>query len=238
MREWRDSGKRGVWLSIPTEKMQLSAPAVKLGFVPHHCEKEYVMFTHWLASEENRLPASATHQVGVGVICVKPDGKLLVVRERNGPLKGTGFYKIPTGLADLGEELGEAAVREVKEETGIDCEFVGVAAFRHAHKILFGKSDLFFMVVCKPSSYEITIQEAEIEDAKWIDLNDYLKQELMQRSPLYQEMQSVIKRVVDSSDRESQAEGKIDEASSSAFMAHGTFDLGWRPGKQTIYKLR
>ncbi len=37
---------------------------------------------------------------------------------------------------DPGEYLSEAAVREVKEETGVDTEFVAVAAFRYAIKKL------------------------------------------------------------------------------------------------------
>lgn len=36
-----------------------------------------------------------------------------------GPLKGTGVWKLPTGLLDVGEDLGAGAEREVKEETGI-----------------------------------------------------------------------------------------------------------------------
>ncbi len=36
-----------------------------------------------------------------------------------GPLQGTKIWKLPTGLLDVGEDLGEGAEREVKEETGV-----------------------------------------------------------------------------------------------------------------------
>lgn len=225
---WKSQGKRGVWLQVPVEKINLAEVAIKAGFVPHHAEKEYIMLTHWLSSEEeNHLPAPASHQVGVGVICIREDGKLLVVRERNGPLRGTGFYKIPTGRVEQGEELGDAAVRELAEETGINSQFIGVVAFRHAHKMLFGMSDLFFIVVSKPTTVDITIQESEIEDAQWLELEDYLNQDVMKNSALYQQMQEVIKMVVNN------AKSGNDF---SDVLRHGTYELGWRPGKQTIYR--
>lgn len=37
-----------------------------------------------------------------------------------GPLRGTGVWKMPTGLLDAGEDIGKGAEREVKEETGVD----------------------------------------------------------------------------------------------------------------------
>lgn len=41
-----------------------------------------------------------------------------------GPLRGTGVWKLPTGLLDCGEDLGTGAEREVQEETGIRTRWV------------------------------------------------------------------------------------------------------------------
>jgi ADP-ribose pyrophosphatase YjhB (NUDIX family) len=79
------------------------------------------MMTTWLATEENRLPPNASHQVGVGAFVFdRASGSVLVVQERHGPLRGQAIWKMPTGLVQAGEDITEAAVREVFEETGVE----------------------------------------------------------------------------------------------------------------------
>ncbi|MCZ6662175.1 MAG: NUDIX hydrolase [Actinobacteria bacterium] len=55
--------------------------------------------------------------VGVGVAIVR-DGKILLIKRRNEP--GKGLWAVPGGKVEYGETLRDAAVREVKEETGLD----------------------------------------------------------------------------------------------------------------------
>ena len=54
--------------------------------------------------------------MGVGIV-VWRDGKVLLVRRANPPKAGQ--WALPGGAQELGETLFEAAMREVKEETGI-----------------------------------------------------------------------------------------------------------------------
>ena len=79
------------------------------------------MMTLWLPeAEENKLPPGASHQVGVGAFVLdRATRRLLVVQEKSGPLRKTGVFKMPTGLVNAGEDITEAAVREVAEETGV-----------------------------------------------------------------------------------------------------------------------
>ena len=67
--------------------------------------------------------------LGVGGLVIK-DNKVLLVKER---FAISGKWKLPGGHADSGEDLGEAAVREVFEETGIRAKELGLITFRHTH---------------------------------------------------------------------------------------------------------
>jgi len=48
------------------------------------------------------------------------DSKLVLIKRRFEPFKGS--WALPGGIVKMEETLEEAVVREVKEETGIDCE--------------------------------------------------------------------------------------------------------------------
>jgi ADP-ribose pyrophosphatase YjhB (NUDIX family) len=181
---WKSKKRRGIWLKVPIEQSELIAPAVAAGFTFHHAEKHYLMLNHWLSEEENRMPANATHQVGVGSVVIH-DGKILAVQERMGPLRGTGIWKMPTGLSDAGEDLCDTAVREVKEETGIDTEFVSILCIRQSHTALFGKSDLFFVCLLRPKTTTIQLQPSEIAACEWIDAETFLSQKFFLKSPLF-----------------------------------------------------
>ena len=52
---------------------------------------------------------------------------------------------ISGGLADLGEDFGQTATREIFEETGVESDFLGIVGFRHQHNTVFGRSDLYFV---------------------------------------------------------------------------------------------
>jgi hypothetical protein len=44
LQSWKATGKRGIWLKIPSEKLEYAAPAVSAGFVMHHAEKVRKMY--------------------------------------------------------------------------------------------------------------------------------------------------------------------------------------------------
>lgn len=103
---------------------------------------------------------------------------------------------MPTGLTDPGEDIAAAAIRELKEETGLDVEFDKIICFRQAHGGLFNRSDMFFVCLCKLApKYETLVkqggeiellpQEEEILCADWIDMEDYAVQGVWSQSPLY-----------------------------------------------------
>lgn len=58
--------------------------------------------------------------VGVGVITVNDEEKVLLVRRGHEPSKG--LWSVPGGMVELGERVRDAGIREVKEECNIDIE--------------------------------------------------------------------------------------------------------------------
>jgi len=59
--------------------------------------------------------------VGTGALILK-GGKLLLIKR--GAQPGQGKWSIPGGLVELGENVQDAMIREVKEEVGLDVEAV------------------------------------------------------------------------------------------------------------------
>ncbi|WOK92032.1 nudix hydrolase 2 isoform X4 [Canna indica] len=181
---WRQQGKKGVWIKLPIELANLVQPTVEEGFCYHHAEPSYLMLVYWIPSTRNTLPVNATHCVGVGAFVMNDKKEVLAVQEKNGRLRGSGVWKFPTGVVDPGEDISAGAVREVKEETGIDTEFVEVLAFRQSHKSFFDKSDLFFICMLHPLSSDIKKQDSEIEAAEWIPIQKFAAQPFMQKHEL------------------------------------------------------
>ncbi|KAM1385735.1 nudix hydrolase 8-like isoform X2 [Malus sylvestris] len=188
---WKMEGKKGIWLKLPVEKAELVPVAVKEGFQYHHAERGYVMLTYWIPEGPCMLPANASHQVGVGGFVINDNNEVLVVQEKYCSPTCEGFWKLPTGFILESEEIFTGAVREVKEETGIDTEFVEVIAFRHAHNVTFEKSDLFFICMLRPLSTEIIVDDLEIQAAKWMPLDEFVEQPLIQEDSMFKKVISI-----------------------------------------------
>lgn len=105
---------------------------------------------------------------GAIVIHKKDDRcKILLVRNHNGR-----NYSFPKGHVEQGETEEETAVREVREETGLDITII--PSFREvADYCPFGKIRkrvVFFMA--QTMSDAVHIQEEEIDSYIWVDLDE------------------------------------------------------------------
>ncbi|KAL5208900.1 hypothetical protein ABZP36_033335 [Zizania latifolia] len=188
---WSTQGKRGVWLKILEDQADLVPVAIKAGFVYHHAEPGYVMLTFWLPDGPSVLPSASLHQIGVGAFVMNDKNEVLVVKEGKCPSHCSGIWKIPTGFIDKFEDLFSGAIREVKEETGIESCFLDVVAFRHAHKVSFDKSDILFICTLKPLSFDISIDESEIEAARWMPVDEFLSQPFHQEDEMFKAINDI-----------------------------------------------
>ena len=57
----------------------------------------------------------------VNVVITNETGEILLIRRSD-----NGNWAVPGGAIDLGESMTDAAVRETREETGIDCTVTGI----------------------------------------------------------------------------------------------------------------
>lgn len=69
-----------------------------------------------------------------------------------------------------GEDIGDAAIREVFEETNIKSEFQFLISLRHTHRGMFNCSDIYFVVGLKPLSEENVKSSREIAVCEWMQV--------------------------------------------------------------------
>jgi 8-oxo-dGTP pyrophosphatase MutT (NUDIX family) len=94
------------------------------------------------------------------------EGHWLVVKKRYGGLKGK--WSLPAGFVDEGETADEAVIREVREETGINCTVTGLIGLRTG--VLSEEiSDNLLVFLLEPlDECVIKHQENELYEARFI----------------------------------------------------------------------
>jgi len=153
------------------------------GFELHHTNTttQCIVIKQWIRQDgvDDKIPPYATHQVGCAGFVLNDKNELLLVKEWSGPPSNrvpSTQWKLPGGLLDMGESFQEAACREVWEETGIPCEFESILSFWHRHGLMFGKSDLYYVCLLKPTDSTSQIQHdpIEISDACWMSIDEFV----------------------------------------------------------------
>ncbi|EGD81729.1 nudix-type domain-containing protein 6 [Salpingoeca rosetta] len=188
---WRQNNVAAAWLTVPVTSAWMATVANEEGFVLHHARKGIIKMLRWLdESRPCQVPPYNTHQVAVAGLIINERKEVLAIKEK---IQRVAGYKLPGGRADPGENFGEAAVREVFEETGIRSRFHSVVGIRHMHGFRHGASDIYVICRCIPESEEITMCEDELSEARWMPLEDYIDDTM----PLNQIFMHNIKRSVD-----------------------------------------
>ncbi len=107
-----------------------------------------------------------------GCIIISDDDKVLMEREisRN----GDRFWTFPKGHMEAGETETQTAIRETKEEVGLDVEIIDEKPidnnyFLHDGKVL--KRVMYFLAKVVGDA-EIKIQAEEVEQARWMSFDE------------------------------------------------------------------
>ena len=109
---------------------------------------------------------------GVGVVCFKDDQVLLVKRAKP-PI--TWEWSIPGGGQELGETTGEAALRELKEETGVDARLIGlIDVIDTVRKDEEGRIQFHYTLVDFAAEWLAgePVADDDVSDARWAPLAD------------------------------------------------------------------
>lgn len=111
----------------------------------------------------------ACHFLGVGGVVIH-ENKVLLVKPNYGFSRGK--WVIPGGLVECGETLQEAVVREIKEETNLEVEPIGIVSIRAMVRKSDNLTDVYCIFLCKASSSApLSVQQSELSDARWFSLN-------------------------------------------------------------------
>ena len=167
----RALGKRLLWLTLPIEQSALLPMFTEQGFVFHLCEERKLTLIHRLQADAF-APFAPTHTAGVGGLISNDNDEILLIRDRW--MNGRGF-KLPGGYIDLGESLNTAAEREVLEETGVRCQFEGIAGLIDKDQHAYNKANFYFVCRLRPLTSAIEVEDdEEIELAAWVNADWFI----------------------------------------------------------------
>ena len=108
----------------------------------------------------------------VGVFIFNQEGKLLLLQSHKWP----DAYVVPGGHVELGERLEEAAIREAKEETGLDIydlEFINFQEFIYDPAFWKQRHFIFFDFIAKTDNTEVVLNN-EAQEYIWVNSKEAL----------------------------------------------------------------
>jgi ADP-ribose pyrophosphatase YjhB (NUDIX family) len=82
--------------------------------------------------DDPRAPKANSIVVAVTVFVTDADGRVLLVHRRD-----NGLWALPGGAQEIGEYVAETAVRETREESGVDVEVAGlIGVYSNPHHVV------------------------------------------------------------------------------------------------------
>ncbi|MGH9184607.1 MAG: NUDIX hydrolase N-terminal domain-containing protein [Acidimicrobiales bacterium] len=121
------------------------------------------LVAEWMKQVGEGVAGYVTPKIAVGAVVGNDRGELLLVKRAD-----SGVWLYPTGWADVGYSASEVAVKEVREETGIDCEPVRLIAVLDGMRLGFTRVPLYSLVFhCRAVGGELSRHPLECADVGW-----------------------------------------------------------------------
>jgi len=120
----------------------------------------------WMESVGEGVPGYVTPKVAIGAIVGDDEGRILLVKRPD-----SGVWLYPTGWADVGYSPSEVAVKEVLEETGIECEPVQLLGVVDGQRMGFSRFGMYMLLFhCRAVGGALVGHPLETADVGWFDL--------------------------------------------------------------------
>ncbi len=117
----------------------------------------------WMRTVGSGIAGYVTPKVAVGAVVGDDQGRLLLIQRAD-----SGVWLYPTGWADVGYSPAEVAVKEVQEETGIQCEVIEPLAIHDGLRLGFSRIPLYSIVfLCRATGGSLQHHPQECLDAGW-----------------------------------------------------------------------
>jgi ADP-ribose pyrophosphatase YjhB (NUDIX family) len=127
--------------------------------------------------DDPSAPKANSMAPSVNVVVTNDQDEILLIRRSD-----NDNWAVPGGAIDLGESMTQAAVRETREETGIDCEVTGLVGIYTdpKHIILYtsngeARQEFSIVLTARPLAGEPTPSD-ESTEVGWVsraDIQDY-----------------------------------------------------------------
>lgn len=121
------------------------------------------LIAEWMRSVGAGVAGYQTPKVAVGAVVGNDAGEILLVQRSD-----SGVWLYPTGWADIGYSASEVVVKEVREETGIECEVVRLIAVLDGLRAGFTRIPLYSLVFhCRAVGGGLQAHPLECMDVGW-----------------------------------------------------------------------
>jgi ADP-ribose pyrophosphatase YjhB (NUDIX family) len=132
--------------------------------------------------DDPNAPKANSLVPSVNVVVVNDAGEILMIRRTD-----NDNWAVPGGAIDLGESVAQAAVRETREESGIECEISGIVGIYSdpKHVLLYTsngevRQEFSIVLTARPLSGQPT-PSSESSEVRWVSV-DTVPEYTMDRS--------------------------------------------------------
>ncbi len=147
-------------------------------------------------------------RIGVGIVLINKENKVFVAKRIDNPKK---FWQMPQGGVDEGEDLLQAAFRELEEETSIKNvelinEIDGFTTYELPSNLLGiiwkgkykGQKQKWFLMrfLGNDSDINIKTKKPEFLEWKWIDLDKITDTVVNFKLHVYKELKNKVRKII------------------------------------------